>query len=428
MLAATSAADISPPVGVFTQGHFPDAPSHTLLGPIELRTIVFSQDERRSAIVSLDIIGIERDVTSRIRRQITSLTGIPEDSVMITCSHTHSGPPTITIMGSNPDAEYLGKVEQAAVESVIDACDRLEPATLGLGASAAYFNVNRRPTPKSNGSMAPNTAEIVDRRVRVLRIDNAGGEPMAALFHYTCHPTTMSGSDGYLTPDYPGVARTIVESRFRCKALFIPGCFGNVRPNLVDDKNQFRNATPEELVAIGSQLGDAVAKAVRYTRTFEAKSLCARLREITLQYGDTLPLEELRQITGDTSIRYRQANASWARGVLDLLGRDAMPRNDTSQMQAMRIGPLAIVAIPGEPVLEIGHAVERELTGRIDVDDIWAIGYTNDMLGYLTTKRQKDEGGYEPSAFRYFLRPAAWSREPETIVEAAVALAEDLHE
>lgn len=97
-------------------------------------------------------------------------------------------------------------------------------------------------------------------------------------------------------------------------------------------------------------------------------------------------------------------------------------------MQAMRIGPLAIVAIPAEPVLEIGYAIEWEMSSRINADDIWPIGYSNDMLDYLTTTRHKAEGGYEPTAFPYCFRPAAWSHGQETIMEGAIAMTDALRE
>ena len=426
MLAATSSANITPPIGVIAQGHFPAGPTHSIHLPLELRTIVFAQDDRRIAIVTLDIIGIEREHTSRIRRQIEQQTDIPGDCVLIACSHTHTGPPTLNLIGPAPDAKYMAELERAAADSVVDARRRLEPVTLGLGASSAHFNINRRPTPGSNGAMVPNTAEIIDRRVRVLRVDNADDHPMALLFHYTCHPTSMASTQGYLTPDYPGVARTTVESRFDCHALFLPGCFGNIRPNILNDQNQFREATPDELDGLGRQLGDAVGKAAHYIRTFEAEALGANVREITMPFGETLGVDELKRMAADVSKEYRQYLANWARNVCDLLERGAMPESEVSQMQAMRLGPLAIVAIPGEPVLEIGHAIERAMTGHIDVDDIWPVGYANDMLGYLTTSRQKSEGGYEPTAFRHFLRPAAWSRDEETIIEAAVAMTENL--
>ena len=173
MLAATASADITPPIGVIAQGHSPAGPTHSVHLPLELRTIVFAQDDRHVAIIILDIIGIERENTARIQQQVERRTDIPGDSVLIACGHTHSGASTLKLISSSADEAYLATLEQAAADSVVEAFGRIEPVTIGLGASSAHFNINRRPTSDANGEIAPNTAEIVDRCIRVLRVDIA---------------------------------------------------------------------------------------------------------------------------------------------------------------------------------------------------------------------------------------------------------------
>jgi len=88
-------------------------------------------------------------------------------------------------------------------------------------------------------------------------------------------------------------------------------------------------------------------------------------------------------------------------------------------MQALRIGPLLCVAIPGESVQEIGHEIEKRLVRRGGADDIWTMGYCNDMLGYLVTERHKLERGYEPQAYRNFEQPAPFVNEYQVIVKKA---------
>jgi hypothetical protein len=91
-------------------------------------------------------------------------------------------------------------------------------------------------------------------------------------------------------------------------------------------------------------------------------------------------------------------------------------------MQMMRIGPLLMLTIGGECVQEIGHAIEKRVAPMSDADNVWAVGYTNDMIGYITTQRQKEEGGYEPNAYPYFDRPARFNEEETTLVECAAKM------
>jgi hypothetical protein len=97
-----------------------------------------------------------------------------------------------------------------------------------------------------------------------------------------------------------------------------------------------------------------------------------------------------------------------------------LPPSETSSMQSLRIGPLSLLTIPGEPVQEIGHALERLAAPHHP--DLWPLGYTNDMLGYLVTERQKLEGGYEPTAYPFFDRPAPFADEESRIRDTAAKL------
>jgi hypothetical protein len=104
---------------------------------------------------------------------------------------------------------------------------------------------------------------------------------------------------------------------------------------------------------------------------------------------------------------------------MDLIARNALPTGRTAHLQSMRIGPLQILAIPGEPVQEIGHAVERTLRPLTDVQEIWSCGYANDSIGYLCTARQHEQGGYEPNAYVHFDQPAPFAGDEDAIVNSA---------
>ena len=64
-----------------------------------------------------------------------------------------------------------------------------------------------------------------------------------------------------------------------------------------------------------------------------------------------------------------------------------------SQVQALRIGELMIVTLPGEPMIQLAFQIEERLPGNVMV-----FGYSNDSIGYLCTEKSFAEGGYEPSS------------------------------
>ena len=48
-------------------------------------------------LVTLDICGIDRDLSNRVRDTLKSRHGLDRDRIVLSCSHTHSGP----VVGAN---------------------------------------------------------------------------------------------------------------------------------------------------------------------------------------------------------------------------------------------------------------------------------------------------------------------------------------
>lgn len=425
MIAGTASADITPAPGLALQGHAGALPSESVLRPIEVRSLVLQHENVRAALVSVDVIGITRQTTARIRQRIVADTGIPAKHVMIACSHTHCAPATLPTLGLMPDETFMTSLENGVIAAVTRAAEQLQPVTFALGCGSSHININRRPIqgPQPSTGMTPNYGGIVDRRVRVLRIDAAGGKPLAVLFHYSCHPTSMPGTARIISPDYPGFARDQIETALGCHALFLPGCFGNVRPAFFDTNNRFISATPAQVEAAGRAVGAAAAGAAGSLRTQTCDRLSVSTTTIDFDFAPITATDIETRITQSGSNHLVNA---WAASTRELLAREGLPAYERSQMQRLTLGPLTLIAIPGEPVQEIGHRLEKELSSRDcrchQPCELWAMGYTNDMVGYLVTERQKLEGGYEPNAFVYFDRPSSFAMEEDTIAAAAASL------
>jgi hypothetical protein len=66
------------------------------------------------------------------------------------------------------------------------------------------------------------------------------------------------------------------------------------------------------------------------------------------------------------------------------------------EIQAMRLGPVRWISLPGEPFVETGLALKQAGANFV-------VGYANGYLGYFPTRRAYEEGGYE-------VIQGAWSR------------------
>lgn len=420
--AAATSADITPIPGSVLQGHWSLNRSHSVLLPLKVSALVLEEGRGRLAILTVDALGVPREFTARLRAQITTDTGIPHQQIMVCASHTHCAPAMLPIMQMQPDEAFVRSVYQAAVECVTRACAELEPAQIGLGSGSAYFNVNRRPLPGAT-TMLPNDAAVIDHRARVLVIRSRDQRPVATLFHFVCHPVSRSGSEGWISSDYPGAARAQIESQIGGHAMFIPGCFANIRPRMVDAQNRFRSATAEELQQIGDELAASIVRTVRSTRCEESPTSLRGVEiPVVVPFAAPPSAELCRSELEDQTPIGVNLRAPWARHVLHLLKTQTFPAGEETSMQAFKIGPLLLIGIPGEPALEIGLAIERMVSRSREIADVWSVGYCNDMLGYLCTRRQYSEGGYETGAYVYFQRPAPFQNEEEALLQGTQAL------
>jgi hypothetical protein len=160
--------------------------------------------------------------------------------VRVSVTHNHANP----IMwdnwiGGRPEdvQAYRASLPGAAAGAARAAKLALRPVRTAAGVGAAHIGRNRRqrvPDPTDPGRtrmiVGRDDAGTVDPAVTVVRFDELDGRPYAALLGYTCHPTTLGPDNRLHSPDYPGVAKAVVEASTGAPCLFLQGAAGNVGP------------------------------------------------------------------------------------------------------------------------------------------------------------------------------------------------------
>jgi len=114
----------------------------------------------------------------------------------------------------------------------------------------------------------------------------------------------------------------------------------------------------------------------------------------------------------------------WAHWLLECLVANDVPTHLNVEVQALRLGPLWLVALPGEAFVEIGLRIKE-----IGHGVIWPVGYANGCVGYLPTAAAHNQPGrnYEVAvAYKAGPYPAPFAPESEDLlVEAAHTLIAD---
>ena len=91
-----------------------------------------------------------------------------------------------------------------------------------------------------------------------------------------------------------------------------------------------------------------------------------------------------------------------------------LPASQAEPVQVWTFGPdLTLVALGGEVVVDYAVRLAREFPDR----RIWVAGYSNDVFGYVPSRRVLREGGYEGGdAMIYYGRPGPFTEDVEEII------------
>jgi hypothetical protein len=380
--------------------------------PLHARALVLSDGTITLAMVVVDNLGVAREVGDEAKALAAERTGIPPERVLLAATHTHSAPAS-TAEG------YRKLLVTGIAESIAIANQALRPAAVGHGAHPLPEEVFNRRWYLKPGQMPPNpfgemdevrmnpgtSPDVLDRPagptdpdLTILSVRDAKSrKPLALFANYALHYVGGTPS-GMVSADYFGEFARLMPSRLRAGEEFVAmmsnGASGDINniPFLITrpPREPF-----EQIRIVASKAADAGWFAHAAIESHEAGVRLGMLqREVTLRVRR--PTEE---------------QVAWAKGVLaitDEAERAKLPRlaeayarrtlnlaeaDETVNVlvQALRIGDLAVCALPFEALVEIG----LDLKQRSPFPQTMVIGIANGYHGYLPTPKQHKLGGYE---------------------------------
>jgi hypothetical protein len=379
---------------------------------------------RRGVIVSLDLVGIDRDLANAVCAGIGERYKFERGHIALCSSHTHSGPVVgrnLKTMYSLDDSQqqlifdYTADLETKLVALVGRAIEMLAPARIAWGSGHSTIAVNRRNNKEPDVPQLREQGRLVgpvDYDVPVLSVRHLDGQVAAIVFGYACHSTVLPFYQW--SGDYPGFAQIELErSHPGAVAMFFAGCGAD------------QNPLPRRSVEIAQEYGKSLARSVEAALAGVMMpvegSLDMRYAEIPLAL-DKLPTRDDLLMQAESKDKFVVQRA---RALLKQID-SGTPLSQTYPypLQLWRLGPeLQWVTLGGEVVVDYSLRLKRELGSN----RTWVAGYTNDVMAYIPSLRVLKEGGYEGGgAMVYYGLPTVWSPTvEETIVKAVHNLASD---
>lgn len=400
---------ITPPEGTPLAGYYGFRGTKTVLDDIHSKAIVLELGDVLAAIVVCDLISLPRHVVTEARRQIEKATGIPGSHVMISATHTHTGPVIARessldeLVGATSDLgrRYTEKLPSLIAKSVANARKKLMPAR----AAASFgrdpgISFNRRFHMK-DGSVSWNPAKRnpdivkpagpIDPQVGVVYFESPKNEALATYVNFALHPDTVGGEG--VSADYPGVLSKLLAG-YRgpgMLTMFANGCCGNLNHRDIQWLDSQKG--PREAHRIGTLLAASVLRANRELKPLPAdflriKSETVKLPLAKITEADIVAAKETAKAVNDAKTKFLDKVKAFQ--VLDVAAREGKPWE--VEVQVIALGDqLAWVSLPGEIFVELGLAIKK--ASPFAFTQIAELA--NGSIGYIPNKQAYAEGNYE---------------------------------
>lgn len=335
------------------------------LEPLEVHALSFADESGRFVLVVADVVCVNYDLVTMIRARLAGH-GMPH--VWVAATHTHSGPETGCLPGgASTPLSVAERLIEAAVQAAEEAVRDEEPCYLHPFRAWTTGVADRRNVFTSGNSKLPIDGITVQRQ---------DGSRAGTLIVAPIHPTVFGEENLHASADLPGGIRRAAADGLGGWAVAATGAAGDV-----STRTTRRARTTAEIDRLGAEIVTAVAQTEQSVRLPVSDALTAlrpNRRTVTLAPNPGSSLDKEPPVDGTDPFAARRHLV--LRQGLELIASLGRSSDHPVQMplEAVRLGSVDLIAVPGEPYLDLGEAIRT----RSDIPTI-TLGYTNGYIGYL---------------------------------------------
>ena len=364
-----------------------------------------------------------------VRSAVLEAFGLDPARLMFSLTHTHAGPAICREDADKPGgdliAPYLEHLQSAAIRAVRTALKNSRSAVLTWEYGKCALAQNRDlPDPNSKRVLCGyNPAVTADDTLLIGRVtsfangrakeaskahngeransrtdEKNGGEMLATLVNYACHPVTLAYENRLISPDFVGAMRELVEANTGgAPCLFLQGASGELAPreqyhaDTALTHAQGRSLGYAALGVLAGMLPPAIG--LEYLGVVESGAPLGIWKRVPAVVSTTL---EARQISVELPLKLLPTVAE-----IDALLADCADRAQTERLRRKRrirqtVGDGETTQVPlwiwriGDSIL-CGHPneayslLQTELRRRFPERAVGVMNVVNGHTGYLPT-------------------------------------------
>lgn len=233
--------DITPPVGIYHRcwGAAPDRRAGGVHKPLFADAMVFgsaSSPVPAFLRVQLDLGYLTTEQNEDLVAVICEASNVPCDSVLITCSHTHSvgwfASDRYDLPGGEKIRPYLEEMKSKVAEACKDALANVGETFITYAAGRCDMAANRDRWNDEFGGFVTgyNPDAPADDTLLAARITDLSGNLVATVVNYACHATSLAWENTLISPDFVGAMRETVEHGTGAPCVYAQGASGDLGP------------------------------------------------------------------------------------------------------------------------------------------------------------------------------------------------------
>ena len=389
---------ITPPLGVLLAGYFHDRVARRVHDDLFARAVVIESQGERVALISCDLISMDGEIAERAKEIIEQETGIPADRVLISATHTHTGPELRQNHAMNPAEEWAGELPGKIFAAVRKAADGMFLSTLRPGRiEVKGYSFNRLFRMKDGSELfgrrpaeTVGVAGPIDPELQTLSLVDEQENLRALVVNFALHVDVIGGgSADFVSADWPGELAGNIAAVYgdEVVTVFLQGTAGDINHN-PHDPTFLPKRGPEKAMQLGRALAGAAMCAAERAEPMVEVPLSAKVETLSIPYytreaAFMAELEALKKKPEPTPFEQYiiKKGESWPYD-----GQDA-----SVPVQTMRLGEVGLVALPAEIFVRIGleikHFSPAPFTFVVELANA-------DVSIYVPTTDQAERGAY----------------------------------
>lgn len=404
-------SDITPTRPTPMAGYYGVRYSTATHDPLWAKATCIDDGSTQVVIIALDLISTNPWMVRETRKLIEEKLQIPPAHVMISATHSHTGPmlyePDELLVGrfgnqTDEAKQYMIGLPERILEGVLDAVDNLKPRTAAYAiGEEKQLAFNRRFFMKDGsvgwnpGKLNPNIvreAGPTDDSLPFVAFYDEPGKLAGLLSSFAIHLDTVGGTEW--SADMPFTIQECLSKVFGSEAhlQYATGACGDI--NHIDVRSGNRQAGHQEAARIGTRIAGAILRSWNQLQPVTSNRLAASQKIVRVPV-----------------YRHTPERAQWAKGILSRMNDKSLPpfmemveayriadveaRTDgfiDAEVQVITLGrELAWVSLPGEIFVQLGMAIKD--ASPFAVTSIHELA--NGSIGYVPTRQAYAQGNYE---------------------------------